>query len=91
MFVRVFHVRVFHVRVFHVRVFHVRVFHVRVFHVRVFHVRVFHVCVFHVRIFLCVRVRVFQITQRDAKPRTYVNKLFCSENKQRFFTNIFSS
>ena len=28
--------------------------------------------------------------QRDTEPRTYVNKLYCSENKQRIFTIIFS-
>ena len=28
--------------------------------------------------------------RRDTEPRTYVNKLFCSENKHRIFTNIFS-
>ena len=29
-------------------------------------------------------------SQRDTEPRTYVNKLYCSENKQRIFTIIFS-
>ena len=28
-------------------------------------------------------------SERDTEPRTYVNKLFCSENKQEFLQRIF--